>query len=510
MYYRKMSELITNNAKYYPTKECIFFKDKVYTYADVDKQVRHTAAILQDNGIKKGDRVMILLENSPEFVFAYFGVLMLGAVAAPTNVFLRDREIAAHMNDCSAERIITSETFAERVKQLPQLVDNLKTVFTFEKASFSSIIFNETSAKTDATEPAINEHDLALILYTSGTTGRPKGVMLSHYNLLENAKSHSSFLEEMHDDRMLLVLPMFHATSMMASLLGPLVKGASIIILESILEVSKSYYPEMLKTLKPTLLVGVPALYAAMARVKVSEQAKADFPFRVCLSGGAPLPVEIIDRFHEVYGVGIVEGYGLSEASPICAINPLSRQKYGTIGVHLAGVDVRVVDEFDNDLPLNTPGELIVKGPNVMSGYWNQPEESAKALKNGWLHTGDVATIDEDEFITIVDRIKDLILVKGMNVYPREIEELLYKYTGVLSAAVVGVPDGEGSEIPIAYLKADPEAHISVDELKEYIRHNVASYKVPRRFVITDDIPVNAGGKVIKKELKERAAREFA
>jgi long-chain acyl-CoA synthetase len=303
---------------------------------------------------------------------------------------------------------------------------------------------------------------------------------------------------------------MFHATAMMCCLLSPLVKGGSSIILESILEVGKSYFSEMLMTLRPTLIIAVPSLYATMARAKVSETERANFPFRICISGGAPLPVEVIHRFKEVYDITIIEGYGLSEASPVVSCNFLLLQKPGTIGVALPAVDVRVVDENGNDLPLNTPGELITRGPNVMKGYWNKPDETAKALKDGWLYTGDVATLDEDGFITIVDRIKDLILVKGMNVYPREVEELLYKYKGVLSAAVVGVSDGDGSEVPVAYMKVDPEVKISLDELKEYLRYNLANYKMPRRFVITDDIPMNAGGKVWKKELRERARKDFA
>ena len=219
--------------------------------------------------------------------------------------------------------------------------------------------------------------------------------------------------------------------------------------------------------------------------------------------------MEVINKFKEMYGKPVIEGYGLSEASPACVFNPLDFQKVGSIGKPFPWMEIKIVDENDNELPINTPGELAVRGPNVMKGYWNQPEETAKVLRNGWLHTGDVATIDEDGFITIVDRIKDLILVKGMNLYPREIEELLYKYNGVLSAALVGIPDGDGSEIPIAYVKLDPQANVDTEELKKYVKHNVAAFKIPRRYVFTDYIPMNAGGKAQKSILRELAQKEF-
>ncbi|MDR0454725.1 MAG: long-chain-fatty-acid--CoA ligase [Deferribacteraceae bacterium] len=508
MEFKILPDLISKNAAAYPDKVCIFFKECTYTYAQVEQKIVSTAITLKNNGVRRGDRVVILLENSPEFTFAYFGIMKLGAIAVPTNVFLKDREIAINMNDCDAEYIITSETFAERMTHIFELALQLKKIFSYGKVSFNTVHIEDLTEELP--EVNILPGDLALVLYTSGTTGRPKGVMLEHRNVLANAETVAAFMKYNSDDRMLLVLPMFHATSMLASMLASLAQSAGVIILESILEVSKAYYPKMLAKLKPTLTVGVPALFATLTRAKVTpETREAVFPFRIALCGGAPLPVEIINRFKDVYGKIILEGYGLSEASPVLSVNPITKQKVGTIGVPLPGVDIKIVDENDNEAPLNTPGELIARGPNVMRGYWNQPEESERTLRNGWLHTGDIASQDEEGYITIIDRLKDLILVKGMNVYPREIEELLYKYSGVITAAVVGIPDGEGSEIPVAYVKINPESEVTVDALKKYIRHNIASFKAPRRFIITDDIPLNAGGKVMKKELRERAKKDF-
>ena len=509
MEFRILPDLISKNAKTYPDKVCIFFKDRTYTFAEAEQRINSTAAALKDNGVKRGDRVLILLENRPEFTFAYLGTMKMGAIAVPSNVFLKDREIAMNMNDCDAEYMITSEIFAEKLTYIYELALNLKTIFSYNKTSFKTILIEDRQGADIAADIASN--DLALILYTSGTTGRPKGVMLEHRSVIANAQAVSDFIGYLHNDRMLLLLPMFHATSMLVSMLTPLITGGSVIIMESILEVSRAYYPDMLAKLKPTLTVGVPALFATLTRAKVTPETRESvFPFRLALCGGAPLPVEIIERFKEIYGKMILEGYGLSEASPVISCNPTAKQKAGTIGITLQFVEVKIVDGDDNELPPNTPGELIARGPNVMRGYWNQPEETEKTLKNGWLHTGDIASKDEEGYLTIIDRLKDLILVKGMNVYPREIEELLYKYNGILTAAVVGIPDGEGSEIPVAYVKVNPEAGVTVEALKKYIRYNIASFKVPRRFVITDDIPVNAGGKVLKKELRERAIKEFA
>jgi long-chain acyl-CoA synthetase len=302
---------------------------------------------------------------------------------------------------------------------------------------------------------------------------------------------------------------MFHSISFLACVSGPLVEGTSVIILGSVADMSKAEYSGMISRLRPTMMLGVPAVYAALTRLKITPEARAEFPFRVCASGGAPLPVEVIKRFQELYGKPLIEGYGLSEASPGVAVNPLDWQKPGTIGKPLPGIELMVADEEGNELPVNTPGELCVKGDNVMKGYWESPEETAKVIRNGWLRSGDVATKDEDGFYTIVDRIKDLIIVKGMNLYPREIEELLYRYDGVHSAAVVGVPDGEGSEIPVAFIKPEEGAELSERRLKSYISDNVALFKVPRRIVFIDEIPMTGSGKVFKKALKEKATELF-
>ena len=505
--YRNLYDLVENNAEKNPDKICFFFRDKQYTYKDVQTTIKRTAGVMQAKGVKKGDRIGILLNNSPEFIFSYLAAVSMGAVSIPTNIFLTPMEIATNLNDCETSWLLTGVEFANMEKALLELAPQIKGLFTFGDMPFNSVNIYKTEPETVSYIP--QEDELAVILYTSGTTGKPKGAMLTHKNLMANALGFCKVLHVTEADRSLLILPMFHSFTFLTSVLGPLLGNTSIIILETVMDINKEGFYEMLFRLKPTLLMGVPAVYGALARAKVTDTVLKNFPFRACVSGGAPLPHEIYNRFRDTYKVPIVEGYGLSEASPVVSVNPLDKQKPGTIGVALPGVKVRIVDETHKDLPINTAGELAVQGDNVMSGYWNQPEETAKVLKDGWLLTGDVATIDDEGYMTIVDRIKDLILVKGINVYPREIEELLYKYEGVLQAAVVGVHDKDGNEMPVAYIKPAPDAELSVNNIKNYLKDYLAFFKIPRRFIITDNIPMNASGKVLKKELRKIAEEEF-
>ena len=505
--FEKYSDLVSRNAKEFPDKVCIYFKDKTYTYKELDTMVRRTANVFMAHGVGFGDRVTLLLGNSPEFLFAYFAASMMGAVIVPLNTFLKEREVSINMNDCGSCFLVTGEAFAGVISPLRALVPDMKQVFSFEDTSFDSVNIYKDSAATDAPiNVSINpKEDLSTIIYTSGTTGKPKGVMLTHYNLVENGKGYNAGVEGTVDDITLLVLPMFHSFTFLACVSGPFIMGAGIAILGSVMEMSKESYAHFVKRVRPTMLLGVPQVYSTMARMKLTPEQRELFTFRICFSGGAPLPVETIRLFKENYGVPLVEGYGLSEAAPGVAVNPpRGVQKPGSIGLPLIRIEMKVVDENDNEVPINTPGELCVRGPNIMKGYWNQPEETACALRGGWLHTGDVAIKDEDGYYSIVDRLKDLILTKGMNVYPREIEELLYAYPNVLTAAVIGVPDKDGSEIVVAYVKHSPDAKMDETEIKHYLKDKLANFKVPRRIIFTDDIPINASGKVSKKDLRLR------
>jgi long-chain acyl-CoA synthetase len=474
----------------------------------MEEKIVHTAKTLSKNGVKKGNRVVVLMGNSPEYLFAYFGVVMLGAVVVPVNTFLTERELAINMNDCEAEYMITSKNFAKLVSGLQNRVNTLKVIFTYEDAPFDSININGNDVSGVEITSYPGREDVAALLYTSGTTGKPKGVILTHYNLLCNAYDYTVVLQARPvKERIVCILPLFHSYTFMTCIVGPLVSGGSVLMFESVMDATKSAFKNALILRRPTVMIGVPQVYSAMSKKKSSFIQRLFYPFRVTVSGGASLPRDTVNAFYKNYGKYVIEGYGISEASPVVSFNPLDRPKVGTIGVPFPSVKVKIVDENDNETPQGQPGELCVQGGSVMRGYWNQPVETEKALRGGWLHTGDVATVDEEGYYTIVDRIKDMIIVKGMNVYPREIEELLYLYNGVKDAAVIGVPDTDGSDIVIAYITADPDENINEQELKDYTRKNLAAFKVPKTFIIIDNLPVTPMGKILKRELREKVLK---
>ena len=501
-------ELFNRNAQLYPKKRYLFFKKIAFTYKEMKEKIVHTAKVLVNNGVKKGQRITLLMGNSPEYLFAYFGAVMLGAVVVPMNIFLTEREIAVNMNDCESEYIITSEQFAKSAAGLKNHVDALKLFFTYEDASFDSININKGDVSGVDAAPNAGRHDLASIVYTSGTTGKPKGVMLTHYNLLHNAYDYNVVLRaKPGKERIVCILPLFHSYAFMGCIVGPLVSGGSVLMFESVMDAAKASFRKALLLKRPTVMVGIPQIYSAMAKKKASFIQRWLYPFRLTASGGAGLPRDTVNAFYKNYGKYVIEGYGLSEASPIVSFNPIKRPKIGSIGLPFPSLSVKIVDESGDEVLQGQPGELCVKGGSVMQGYWNQPAETAKALKDGWLHTGDIAVMDEEGYIAIVDRIKDLIIVKGINVYPREIEELLYLYPGVNDVAVIGVPDTDGSEVVVACIKVDSGAEVTEKALREYAKKNLAAFKAPKTFLFADNFPMTQTGKILKKELKAMIAR---
>jgi long-chain acyl-CoA synthetase len=342
------------------------------------------------------------------------------------------------------------------------------------------------------------EADLAVLVYTSGTTGHPKGAMLTHGNLLHNVGSCRQVLEAVALDRFALLLPMFHSFMLTVCILLPLTIGGSIVLVRS-LHPPKNIILEIIRH-QATILPAIPQLFRALAGAPVPPE----LSLRICISGAAPLPLDTLRAFNEKYPCRLVEGYGLSEASPVVSLNPLRGvQKAGSIGVPIPGVEISVRDEAGRELPRGHVGEICVRGGNVMVGYWNQPEESARALRDGWLYTGDIGRLDEDGYTFITDRKKDMLLVNGINVYPREIEEVIYRFPGVKDAAVVGLPDRRRGEQPLAFVVPEDGRPIDEPALLEYLKENLADYKVPRRVVCMPALPRNATGKVLKTELRK-------
>jgi len=340
--------------------------------------------------------------------------------------------------------------------------------------------------------------DLAVIIYTSGTTGRPKGAMLSHGNLLANVNSCRIVLSAVQDDRFVVLLPMFHSFMLCVGVFLPMLVGGSSVLIKS-LHPPKNVILEIMHR-QATILPAIPQFFRTLA----NAQAPADLPLRICISGGAPLPAEILREFNEKMPIPLLEGYGLSEASPVVSMNPLAGPwKAGSIGKPIPDVEITVQNDDGEKLGSGETGEICVRGSNVMQGYWNQPEETAKALRHGWLLTGDIGHCDADGYYYITDRKKDMLLVNGINVYPREIEETIYKFPGVKEAAVIGVPDARRGEQPIAFVSANEGTRLDEKAIQHFVREKLADYKVPRRVIVLTGLPRNATGKILKTQLKQ-------
>jgi len=498
---------LETQAKRHARKKYLFFNDESFNYCEINKRANKVAHLIKTKGLVKGDRICLMLENSPEFFIAYYGILKAGCVAIPVNTFLKQEEVAYMLNDSGAKYLITSQNFDFVATDINNLCDNLKGVLAFHETSFDSENINVSSKNlSDADlDLPISDKDLAIFIYSSGTTGHPKGAMLTHSNLISNAVACLSRFKVTTGDKFLLFLPAFHSYAMMTCVILPTYVGSSIIILESVNDLKKKSFKNILLYKRPTFFLGVPQVYVALIKSKMPKFfIKFLYPIRLHVSGGAPLPEEILEQFKLKFNRPIIEGYGLSEASPVVAANKLEIQKPLSVGPALKGVEVNIVDENEKQVPVGQVGELIVKGPNVMQGYWNMPELTEKTLRNGWLFTGDLAKLDEEGYIYIVDRKKDLIIVKGMNVYPREIEEVLHKHEKIEAAAVIGLPDKASGEIPVAYVKPKDGIELTEHEIKIYLKEHLANYKLPKHVYIEINLPMTATGKILKRELKEK------
>jgi long-chain acyl-CoA synthetase len=446
----------------------------------------------QDFDVQPGDRVGIWLKNCPEFVSGLFGILSAGGVVVPINNFLKAQEVEYILRDAGIRVLITEQSLSDALAQLTSRVPELRLVHVHDFLGL------EKSAEGSPHACPRTVQDLAVIIYTSGTTGRPKGAMLSHGNLLHNVESCRQVMEAVSYDRFVVLLPMFHSFMLCVGILLPLIVGGSIVLVRSV-HPPKNILQEITQH-EATILPAIPQLFRALANAPVPP----NLPLRLCISGAAPLPREIQKEFNAKFPVPLIEGYGLSEASPVVSLNPIRGPwKIGSIGKAIPDVEVSVQNDTGDLLPVGEVGEICVRGGNVMAGYWNQPEETAKALRNGWLLTGDVGYCDADDYFYITDRKKDMLLVNGINVYPREIEEVIYQFPGIKEAAVVGVPDPRKGEQPIAFAVADDGAALDEKALLQFVRGKLADYKVPRKVVFLPNLPRNATGKTLKTALRQ-------
>ena len=474
------------------SKPALYWGDRELTFSELQQSAGSLAAELIDRcQLHQGDRVAIWLKNCPEFAVGVVGVLWAGGVLVPINNFLKPEEVIHILRDAGAEVLITEEATQEQWGRLCEACPGLN-ILTVERIAL-------LPASTLRASGRAQSNDLAVIIYTSGTTGRPKGAMLTHGNLLSNVESCRKMLRAIEEDRFVVLLPMFHSFMLTVGLLLPLLVGGSVVLIRSLHPAKNILQEVMLRG--GTILPAIPQFFRTLAAAGVPP----GFPVRLCVSGAAPLPGEILKEFNQkVPNIPLLEGYGLSEASPVVSINPIDGPwKAGSIGVPVPDVQVSIQDESGRSLEPGQTGELCVRGPNVMKGYWNQPEETARALVNGWLKTGDVGHRDIDGYFYITDRKKDMLLVNGINVYPREIEEVIYQYPGVKEAAVVGLLDPRKGEMPVAFVVSNEGSTLDERLFVAFLRDKLADYKIPRRVVPMAALPRNATGKVLKTELRQ-------
>ena len=478
-----------------PDKTALFWGASEYSFGTLWLQCLAVASRLRSEfGVRAGDRVGLWLKNCPEFVPALFGILQAGAVVVPINNFLKPAEVAFILVDAGIDVIILDESMQEGFEKLRLDRSSLRALGAETITSLSAPVLADEECQC-------KESDLAYIIYTSGTTGHPKGAMLSHGNLLANVESCQKALEAGGEDRIVVLLPMFHSFMLTVGVLLPMLIGCSIVLIKT-LHPPKSIVAEILHH-RGTLLPAVPQFFRALTHGAVP----VDLPLRVCISGGAPLPAEILKEFTARFPFPLLEGYGLSEASPVVSFNPIRGPwKAGSIGLPISGVEVSVQDASGQVLAPGETGEVCVRGGNVMLGYWNQPEETAKVMRQGWLLTGDIGHIDKDGYFYITDRKKDMLIVNGINVYPREIEEVLYKFPGVKEVAVIGVSDARKGEHPLAFVSAQEGIELQEGPVLHFVREQLADYKVPRHVVFLPALPRNATGKILKTELRKVAA----
>ncbi len=489
-----LARALAKSAQRHPDKTALFWGGSQFSYGDLWSGSLWVAEQLRSEfGVCAGDRVGLWLKNCPEFVPALFGILQTGAVVVPINNFLKPPEVSFILADAGIDRIILDETMREDFEKLWAKRPGLRALGVEN--------FGSLAAPAKAGECRSAASDLAVIIYTSGTTGHPKGAMLSHGNLLANVASCQRVLEAVGEDRIVVLLPMFHSFMLTVGVLLPLLIGGSMVLIKT-LHPPKNIVAEILQH-RATLLPAVPQFFRALTHGSVP----VNLPLRLCISGGAPLPGEILKEFTARFPIPLLEGYGLSEASPVVSFNPIHGPwKAGSIGVPISGVEVSVQNDAGDILAAGAIGEICVRGGNVMLGYWNQPEATAKTMRQGWLLTGDIGYVDADGYFYITDRKTDMLLVNGINVYPREIEEVLYTFPGVKEVAVIGVPDERKGEQPLAFVAAHDGVELREGPLLKYARGQLADYKVPRHIVFLAALPRNATGKILKTELRKAAA----
>ncbi|HWC12961.1 MAG TPA: long-chain fatty acid--CoA ligase [Actinomycetota bacterium] len=466
--------------------------DKI-SFAELDREADRVARGLASAGVGPGDRVALGMHNVPHFVYAYFGILRAGAVVVPLNVMLTEDEAGRIMHDAQAKAALIAPPFAQTVEAAASDTDT---------KIFSTSDWDALGDLGDpAPDPDVDEDSLAVLAYTSGTTGEPKGAMLSHGNLLANLSQQMS-IPDMHvteDDVLFLALPLFHIFGLNVTL-GLLVMNHAKGLLVDKFEPVPAL--ELIQKYKVTVLFGAPPMYTAWSATPGADQYDLS-SVRMAISGAAPLPADVLREFRDIFGVQIYEGYGLTETAPtLCSNRMTERPKPGSVGKPLPGIDLRVVDESGTDVEIGDPGEIVVKGPNVFQGYWNKDDATRQVFRDGWFRTGDIAVQDEEGYLYLVDRKRDLIIVSGFNVFPSEVESALLQNPAVAEAAVIGQPHPYTGETVKAFVVLEPGVEATPEELLDDVQTRLARFKCPTSLEIVDSLPHLLTGKVLRRALR--------
>ncbi|MCB0166831.1 MAG: long-chain fatty acid--CoA ligase [Anaerolineae bacterium] len=513
-----LSISLEESARRWPGKTALVFGKTRLSYAQLNGAANQVANGLTDLGIGPGEKVALSCPNLPYFAIVYYGILKTGATVVPLNVLFKRREVAYHLIDSQAKAYFCFQgtpqlpmgqegyagfNEAPSCRHFFMITADPTAPSPIEQTTTLSLLMNNRSAGFDPVQTQTD--DSAVVLYTSGTTGQPKGATLSHANMFFNALISSQMLQLSAGDTALIVLPLFHSFGQTVLMNAGIYAGMTNVLLPRF---DPDAVLDAMQNENVSVFCGVPTMYWALLNHPQANNYDLDKiarNLRICVSGGSSLPVEVLRGFEEKFNVPILEGYGLSETSPVASFNHLDRErKPGSIGTPIWGIEMRVVDVNDQPLPTGERGEIVIRGHNVMKGYYNRPNDTAEAIRNDWFHTGDVGVMDEDGYFYIVDRLKDMIIRSGFSVYPREIEDVLLTHPAISLAAVIGVPHEEVGEEIKAYIILNKDAAATPEEIIAWSQENMAGHKYPRLVEITDSLPMTATGKILKKELRAR------
>ena len=489
-----LAQNLTRTTRAHAGRVAVRVDNAAMTYRALDEASARVAGLLLERGLTPGDRVGIMMPNVAEVPVVYYGVLRAGGVVVPMNPLLKGREVAFYLGNSGAGLVFAWHAFADQARAgADQAGADLVVV---DAESFPELL---ASANPEYQVADRASEDTAVILYTSGTTGQPKGAELTHGNLISNTEvSRADIVRAGPDDVIFGGLPLFHVFGQTVAMNVAVAAGACLTLLPRF---DAAHALQIVTDHRVTVFEGVPTMYVALLHLPDRDGYDTS-ALRMCISGGAALPVEVLRGFEEAFGVPVLEGYGLSETSPVASFNHPGRvRKPGSIGTPIRDVELRAVDEEGKEVPQGEVGEIAIRGPNVMKGYWQRPEATAQAVRDGWFHTGDLARVDEDGYFFIVDRKKDLIIRGGYNVYPREIEEVLYEHPAVAEAAVIGLPHPALGEEVAAAVALKPGAAISAEDLRAYVKGQVAAYKYPRHLWLVEALPKGATGKIQKRDI---------